>query len=205
MEKETDRKRSGKKHRGRFAWIVIAVLLIVVVAAGIMIYLWQEKSENRKSQPHIVTVSQLKEIIDVSELSTFTAVYNGVAQVMNKEKPEETDYYVSYEARVDVGIDFSEIGIDKDDEEMIIRLTIPEVDITDVVVDIASLDYIFLNDKANAVSVSQEAYKACEEDVKNESAGQEAIFELAEQNAENIVTALVRPVVEPLGYTIEIK
>ena len=204
MEKKNSRKRSGKKHRGRFIWIII-VLLIVVAAAGIMICLWQENSENRKSQPHIVTESQLKEIINVSELSTFTAVYNGVAQVMNEEKPEKTDYYVSYEARVDVGIDFGKIGIDKDDEEKIIRLTIPEVDITDVVVDIASLDYIFLNDKANAVSVSQEAYKACEEDVKNESAGQEAIFELAEQNAENIVTALVRPVVEPLGYTIEIE
>ncbi len=204
MEEKKGRKRSGKKRRERFAWIIIVVLLIVA-AAGIMIYLWQENSENRKSQPHIVTESQLKEIINVSELSTFTAVYNGVAQVMNEEKPEKTDYYVSYEARVDVGIDFGKIGIDKDDEEKIIRLTIPEVDITDVVVDIASLDYIFLNDKANAVSVSQEAYKACEEDVKNESAGQEAIFELAEQNAENIVTALVRPVVEPLGYTIEIE
>lgn len=204
MEKKS-RNRSGKKHRERFAWIIMVVLLIVVATAGIMIYLWQEKSENRKSQPQIVTESQLKKIINVSELSTFTAVYNGVAQVMNEEKPEKTDYYVSYEARVDVGIDFGKIGIDKDDEEKIIRLTIPEVNITDVVVDIASLDYIFLNDKANAVSVSQEAYKACEEDVKNESAGQEEIFELAEQNAENIVTALVRPVVEPLGYTIEIE
>ena len=124
---------------------------------------------------------------------------------MNEEKPEETDYYVSYEAKVNVGIDFSEIGIDKDDRGMIIRLTIPEVDITDIEVDIASLDYIFLNDKANTASVSMEAYRACEEDVKNESAGQKKIFELAEQNAENIVTALVRPVVEPLGYTVEIE
>ncbi len=204
MERGTDRKRSGRKHRRRFVWIIV-VLLIIAIAAVMLSYLWKDKSSRKGSQPHIVTESQLKEIINVSELSAFTAVYNGVAQVMNEEKPEKTDYYVSYEARVDVGIDFGKIGIDKDDEEKIIRLTIPEVDITDVVVDIASLDYIFLNDKANAVSVSQEAYKACEEDVKKESAGQEAIFELAEQNAENIVTALVRPVVEPLGYTIEIE
>ncbi len=200
MARGTDRRRSGRRHKGRF--VLVVVFLLIVVAAGIMFYLWQEKSENGNSHPQIVTESQLKEIINVSELSTFTAVYNGVAQVMNKEK---TDYYVSYEARVDVGIDFSKIGIVMDDEKKIIRLTIPEVNITDVVVDIASLDYIFLNDKANTVSVSQEAYKACEEDVKNESAEQEEIFELAKQNAENIVTALVRPVVEPLGYTIEIE
>lgn len=198
------REKSDGGNKGRLVPVIV-FLVIIAVAAGVLFYFWQGRSGNRKSEPQIVTESQLKEIINVSELSTFTAVYNGVAQVMNKEKPEETDYYVSYEARVDVGIDFSKIGIDKDDEEKVIRLTVPEVDITDVVVDIASLDYIFLNDKANALSVSQEAYKACEEDVKNESAGQEAIFELAEQNAENIVTALVRPVVEPLGYTIEIE
>lgn len=202
MERKTDREKPGKRHRGRLA-LIIGFLLIL--AAGALLYFREEKSNNKKSEPEIVTESQLKEIINVSELSTFTAVYNGVAQVMNEEKPEETDYYVSYEAKVNVGIDFSEIGIDKDDRGMIIRLTIPEVDITDIEVDIASLDYIFLNDKANTASVSMEAYRACEEDVKNESAGQKKIFELAEQNAENIVTALVRPVVEPLGYTVEIE
>ena len=196
------RERADGGHRGRLVPVIV-FLVIIAAAAGVLFYFWQVRSDNRKSEPQIVTESQLEEIINVSELSTFTAVYNGVAQVMNQEKPEETDYYVSYEARVDVGIDFSQIGIDKDDEEKVIRLTVPEVDITDVVVDIASLDYIFLNDKANAVAVSQEAYKACEEDVKNESAGQKDIFELAEQNAENIITALVRPIVEPLGYTIE--
>ncbi len=202
MKRKTDREKPGKRHRGRLA-LIIGFLLIL--AAGALLYFREEKSNNKKSEPEIVTESQLKEIINVSELSTFTAVYNGVAQVMNEEKPEETDYYVSYEAKVNVGIDFSEIGIDKDDRGMIIRLTIPEVDITDIEVDIASLDYIFLNDKANTASVSMEAYRACEEDVKNESAGQKKIFELAEQNAENIVTALVRPVVEPLGYTVEIE
>ena len=202
MKRKTDREKPGKRHRGR---LVLIIGFLLILAAGALLYFREEKSNNKKSEPEIVTESQLKEIINVSELSTFTAVYNGVAQVMNEEKPEETDYYVSYEAKVNVGIDFSEIGIDKDDRGMIIRLTIPEVDITDIEVDIASLDYIFLNDKANTASVSMEAYRACEEDVKNESAGQKKIFELAEQNAENIVTALVRPVVEPLGYTVEIE
>ncbi len=204
MERGTDRKRSGRKHRRRFIWIIV-VLLIIAIAAVTLFYFRKDELGHKESKPQIITESQLKEIINVSELSTFTAVYNGIAQVMNEEKTEKTDYYVSYEARVDVGVDFGKIGIDKDDRKMVICLTIPEVEITDVVVDIASLDYIFLNDKANAVSVSQEAYKACEEDVKNESAGQEEIFELARQNAENIVAALVRPVVEPQGYTVEIR
>ena len=156
MKRKTDREKPGKRHRGRLA-LIIGFLLIL--AAGALLYFREEKSNNKKSEPEIVTESQLKEIINVSELSTFTAVYNGVAQVMNEEKPEETDYYVSYEAKVNVGIDFSEIGIDKDDRGMIIRLTIPEVDITDIEVDIASLDYIFLNDKANTASATNSCIK----------------------------------------------
>ena len=72
--------------------------------------------------------------------------------------------------------------------------------------DITSLDYIFINDKKNGSSISQEAYKACEEDAQSESEKEEAIFELAKQNAENIVRALIEPFMEQLdsAYTLDI-
>ena len=37
----------------------------------------------------MITESTLREIINVSELSTYTAVYNGIAKVPNPDKPEE--------------------------------------------------------------------------------------------------------------------
>lgn len=82
----------------------------------------------------------------------------------------------------------------------------PEVKITDINVDIASLDYIFENSKANTETVSEEAYKKCIEDVTNESSSEDAIYELAEQNAQNIVEALLSPFVEQLDseYQLEI-
>ena len=94
-----------------------------------------------------------------------------------------------------------------DNTEKIIRIELPKVHITDVDVNLASLDFIFVNDKANTPSVSAQAYKACEKDVQEESAQQNAILELAKQNAVNIVTALTRPIVEQLdsAYTLEVR
>lgn len=46
----------------------------------------------------------LERIIDVSELSTFTVIYNGIAQVANEKKLELIDYY-AYVATVNAGID----------------------------------------------------------------------------------------------------
>ncbi len=151
-----------------------------------------------KKQPEVITVSTLQKIVNVSELSTFTAVYNGVAQVMNVEEPEKIDYYVSYEAKVNAGLDLEKIGIAVDHENKEIRITLPEIYITDVNVDIASMDFIFYNKKANVSTVSQTAFKACEADVQKESQQQKQIFNLAKQNAENILTALINPIVEQL-------
>ena len=49
-----------------------------------------------------------------------------------------------------------------------------------------TLDYIFLDDKANTATVSAEAYKACQEDVNAESEKQSQILDLAHQNAETL-------------------
>lgn len=193
----------SEKKGNIFMRIMLLVVIAVVVVVGIFLLFNTANKENKKE---IITKSTLEKIIYVSELSTYEAIYNGVARVVNKENPEKIDYYVSYEAKVKAGIDFEQIDINVDNDEKIISVTIPEIEITDVNVDIASLDYIFENDKANAASVSQEAYKACIEDVTNESEKEDAIYELAAQNAKNIIEALIKPFVQQLDseYQLEI-
>lgn len=183
--------------------VIISVVLLFIAGFAIV----PQVLGNQDDKKGVITVLTLEKIIKVSELSTFTAVYNGIAQVMNEEKTDEIDYYVSYEAKVNAGIDFDKITIVIDDTEKTINITLPEVYITDINVDIASLDYIFLNDKANVSTSSQKAFKACEADVRTESEQQEAIFELATQNAKNILTALTRPIIEQLDaeYTLVIE
>lgn len=183
--------------------LIVAVVIAIVVGLAIA----KMMLTPGKKPPEVITASTLQEIINVSELSTYTAVYNGIAKVMNENKPEDTDYYVSYEASVYAGINFDDIQIDVDEEEKKIQIRIPEVSITKVDVDIASMDFIFYNNKANVSTVSQEAYKACLEDVQQESQKQEAIYELARQNACKVLTALVRPIVEQVdaGFQLSVE
>ena len=193
-------KKLSKKFKVRIVAIVLAGLLVMSSFAMIIPIM----SVNDEPVKEIISVATLKDIINVSELSTFTAVYNGVAELKNQENTAETDYYVSYEAKVKAGIDFEKIVFNVDSEQKRINVTMPEVYITDVNVDIATLDYIFVNDAANTSTVSQQAFKACEADVQAESQKQEKIYGLAEQNAKNILTALIRPIVEQLDEEYEL-
>lgn len=185
-------------------WGLGALILVVVV---LVLFVAIPGARNSKKQAEVITISTLQEIIDVSELSTFTAVYNGIAQVMNQEDPQSVDYYVSYEAKVNAGIDFEEVGIELEEETKTIRITVPPVELTEVNVDIASLDFIFYNQSLNTSTVTETAFKACEADVEKESQEQQAIYELAEQNAKNVLTALVKPIVEQADteYTLVVE
>ena len=101
--------------------------------------------------------------------------------------------------------DFEKVEITVDNEKKVIAVKLPEIKITDVNVDITSLDYIFENNKANTSTVSEQAYKKCIEDVKNESSNENAIYELAEQNAHNIIEALISPFVGQLDAEYQLQ
>ena len=180
--------------RHKAVWIsaiVICVITVVSVIAAPRII-----AASQPQQPEVITVPTLQRIINLSDLSTSTSVYNGIAEVTDEDDPEKIDYYVSYKAKVKAGIDLNEVTIEIDDEAKIVSITLPQVHLTEVNVDITSLDYIFLDDGANTSTVSSQAYKACEADANVESQQQGQILELARQNAENTINALVEPFVQ---------
>ncbi len=187
--------------------LAVGVILLALLIAGLSVFIAGRMSKNKADLSQVITVSTLEKVINVSELSTFTAVYNGIAQVMNPENTEKTDYYVSYEAQVNAGFDFEKIRIEVDDASKFITIVVPKIYITDINVDISSLDFIFYNSKANGSTVTQEAFKACEADVQAEAAQNQAILELAQQNAVNVVKALVSPFVEQLyaDYQLQVE
>lgn len=183
-------------------WFIIVVFLAVCMLLFIL-----SLTLNKETNTEVITKSSLEKIVDLSELSTFESVYNGVAEVLNKENPEKIDYYVAYESRVKAGIDFEKIEIDVIPEEKKVIVTIPEIQINGITVDMESLEYIFINNRANTVSVSAEAYDACIADAEKEVENQAAIIELAEENARNIVEALIHPFINQLDeeYVLEIQ
>ena len=180
------------------------IIIILVTVAVVLSIISSQKPEEPKKE--IITEVMLQKVIDVSELSTFEAVYNGEAKVYNKQKPIEIDYYVSYCSKIKAGIDFEKVELKVDNELKTITAILPEVTITDVTVDITTLDYIFQNSAANNSSVAEEAYKACIDDATVESRRQKDIYTFARQNAENVIKALITPFVSQIddGYTLEI-
>ena len=182
-------------------FIIILAVLIVIGIAGTAVFM---RESHKKREIAILTTSTLEKIINVSELSTFEAVYNGIAVVKNPEMEEQIDYYVTYKAKVQAGIDFEKVEVSKDDEKKQILVKIPEIELGEPMVDIASMDYIFENKKANTETVSEQAYKACIQDARQESEKEEAIVSLAKQNAQNIIKALIQPFIENMEDPYEL-
>ena len=187
--------------------LIITAIIIAIIAAVIIVIANRPKEEPAAPPPpEVITETTLKNIIDVSELSTFEAVYNGVARIADEADANVIDYYVSYEATVKAGIDFDAINIDLNKQTKVITITLPKVKINDTNVDISSLDYIFVDKAANTSTVSGQAYKKCIEDAESKSMTEEEIYNIAEENARNIIKALVLPFISQLdeGYSLVI-
>lgn len=182
---------------------IFAVVLGVLVVVGFFVF----SGNGNSSITTITNKSSLERIIGISNLSTFEAIYNGVAEVHNEENPDNIDYYVSYNARIKAGFDFEKMEISLDQGAKKIIVSLPEITLSEPEVDITTLDYIFRNNNANNSTVSQQAYKACIADATAESAKQKAIYELAAQNAENVVIALIEPFAQQIDsdYKVEVK
>lgn len=186
-------------------WMMI---LIVVLAAAVAVLVALRVNEHRKKpEAQVLTVSTLTDMIPVSDLSTVTSTYNGVAEVMNEKNPDKLDYYVAYEAKVQAGVDFADLQPEIDEASKTVTIRVPDAYYMDADVDMASLDFMFNSKKANTSGVTERAYKACQEDADRECGSSEAILELARENAVNAVEALTRPLIEQLypEYTLVVE
>lgn len=186
-------------------WMLI---LIVVLAAAVAVLIALRVQEHRKKpEPQVLTVSTLTDMIPVSDLSTFTSTYNGVAQVMNEKDPDKLDYYVAYKAQVRAGVDFADLQPKIDETTKTVTIRVPAASFREADVDMASLDFIFNSKKANASGVTERAYRACQEDAERECSGSSAVLKLARENAVNTVEALTRPLIEQLypDYTLVVE
>ena len=140
-------------------WMMI---LIVVLAAAVAVLVAQRVNEHRnKPEPQVLTVSTLTDMIPVSDLSTVTSTYNGVAQVMNEKNPDKLDYYVAYEAQAQAGVNFNELQSEIDEASKTVTIRIPAAHFMDANVDVSSLDFMFNNKKADTSGVTGRDYNAC--------------------------------------------
>ncbi len=187
---------------------MILIIIFLSALAYVVKVTFFTQNENK---PQIITESSLYKVINVSNLSTYQCIYNDICTVPQDDNSEEIAYYCSYEAKVCAGVEFDKIQIDviENEDKNIIKVTIPPVTITDVNVDISSLDFMFIDDDVNESGLSEKAYKICITDVEAKSNKEDKIYDLAQKNAENIIKALINPFIENLNtsdvsYELEI-
>lgn len=73
-EKQKPKLDFGSKKIKCLAIAVIGLLVVVIIPLSVTV-------ANKKSEPEIISKSTLEKIINVSDLATFEAVYNGIAKV----------------------------------------------------------------------------------------------------------------------------
>lgn len=181
--------------------IFALAIVIVLIVVGWLISITGEEGK-------LTTISEsyLQKIIEINELSTADYTYNATVS-KTKDDSSEIMYYVAYEGTVTAGIDFHEIDFDLNEEEKVITITIPEVKIHNISVNMGTMDYIFTKDKYETETISQEAYKLCKADLNKRIEDEELLKKTAKENAISSVEALFKPWIETIDkeYQVVIK
>lgn len=189
-----------------FSFVVVMLVLVsIVLSVKTVVF------DDKKGQVTTISKATLEEVLEISELSTISYIYNGIATVFEEEKEEKEDekkikYYVAYEGTVSAGIDFEKIEIELNDEKKIVTIKLPDVEIHNAEVNMATLDCIFMDEKYNVSKVSQEAYSKSEEDLKERVKKEEDLLNIAKENAIASIKALFEPWIEQLDkeYVVQV-
>lgn len=153
----------------------------------------------------IVSESTLTELLEISELATLSYDYSAVASVYENEEDRQVDDvydYAWYNATLKLGIDFSKIKVKVQEENKKITLTLPPIEVLDVIVDQNTMKY-FDTSSTNEDFVIL-AKKACKEDA-TENATSPELLETAKKNTEDTVKSLIAPVLDSSKESYEIK
>lgn len=184
---------------------ILLLLMPIVIIILIIVWMKMVVFNNQEGNVSTISKSSLEKVIEINELSTVDYTYNAIVKVYD-EDGETIKYYVAYEGIVTAGIDFEKINIEVNEEKKLVTITLPEVEIHDVNVNMGTMEYIFVKDKYETETVSQEAYKASKQDLEKRVNEETELHEMAKENAIASVKALFTPWIEQIDeeYTIEV-
>ena len=173
---------------------ILPIILIVVVAAAVVTLAGNVLNPSTKT---VVTSVALEEAVEISQLSTAEFTYNGIAEYVDPDDPENENkmVHIAYESTVKVGIDMGEITFEVDDEEGTVTVILPEISVTSVTLDESELSYMPENPELEMNVI----LALCREDAENEANSSEELYEVAEENLQSVIEALVKPILDQSG------
>lgn len=162
------------------------------------------------AKKNVITSTNLIDAVEIDELYGSEFVYNGVTQIA----VEKNNYNLKYNSTIKVGINASDLSFDIDNENHVIKVIIPEVDILDVSIDVDSIEYLPSKPNLEIKTV----LKRCEEDAiadakaetfistsKDVDSSQHSslLFDTAEENICSLIKGLISPLIEDTEYTVD--
>ena len=177
--------------------VIVAIISVLVIAA-LAVAAWFFLVNPNKNKATVITESQLKEAVEINDLSTAEFVYNGIAEVYKEKKKDKIDYRVKYNSTVKVGVDLSKISFDIDNENKTVKPILPRIEIQEISVKPDGMSFIPDDAKGDINKVRS----VCEDDATKEAKNSKELFEIAKENLKNTVEALLKPLIENDGYTI---
>lgn len=175
----------------KWCLIITGIEIITIMAVVYLKFVY-----NQKSKYTIVTSTTLKEAINVSDLSTAKFIYNGIAEVYNADNT--VSGHIKYNAEVKAGIDMNDVEFEINEQNLSIKLILPEIKIQANIVDEQKLSFI---PESIDIDIS-EALKVCQEDAEREAKESDELIKTAQENLENTIEALIYPIVKEQGYSI---
>ena len=205
-------KRKMKVIKKSFSTFCIAIVVSLLIIIGIVVIIvvnhkpksateriedaqafYDEAIIGSEGKVESYAIPNLSEIIAISELQTLSYHYNAINKVRIDHKIR---YYVAYEGIIQLGINFDEVEITFDEENHIINVHLPRVQVTNAEVVADSLDYIFVDDSYDNENVFKQAFSLCNDDLMVQASRDQKLASLAKTNTEAEMRALIQPFIE---------
>ena len=191
----------------KYLKIIIILLILAIVAMGVAIYFNIETKEVVEKKAEYNSVSK------ICELSTLKCYYHNVASKEQKSnkflKIGYKKYWVEYNGIIEIGIkDSTQIQINSPDENNIVKIYVPNVEIlkTDVdkdsikdpIFDTGAFTKIVIEDKTNALSEAQT-------NMETETAKDTNLLSQAQNNAKKLLEQYVINVSKQIGQEVTVE
>ena len=194
MKKTVRKKRRVNTADKRLLAVVLCSGLILI---GLALFL-RFGPLNNPGTVQIDVSSQLRDAIDIAELSTAEFNYKGIADIYTDESRTQVKCRVCYNAIVKAGIDMQKVEFAVDQENKVITATLPEIELKVTIIDEKSMALL----PSNADVGIDSMLKYSKEDAENEAKESTELINTAEKNLKATIEGLSYPILKPQGYSL---
>ena len=182
---------SREKNGSRGTVKAVIYLLIVVILAGMVVYLTQ--SLRRDREPEITGTFIDSKLEAAGELTSAKMIYNGLIHYSDGSIPFLTQkaFNMTYRAEVRAGVDLSKANTE-------VTVTLPAVEIFDISIDNDSIQYY--DEKAALLNWERkedamDAIASAKEDVEQQTKEMDDLETMAQEQAKTLITGMLSEMV----------